>query len=197
MPITFGQRIHWLTSLANTKPVALAHGLLTVLASVSRGLVMDWDWLHKWRITSHKHAILCCQLNRAACLWIVVLLHVVSGRHKHWTSRINMLIFQPMLGAKGCVQCATYLGWPVTACSACSSAGGNTLPLFSARRRMPLQAVALKKNRCGSSPVSKVSDNEHTLASLGHSEVLSVKNAVCEPIPEFSQRPEEDSKIFS
>jgi hypothetical protein len=62
---------------------------------------------------------------------------------------------------------------------------------------MPLQAVALKKNRCGSSPVSKVSDNEHTLASLGHSEILSVKNAVCEPIPEFSQRPEEDSKIFS
>jgi hypothetical protein len=51
---------------------------------------------------------------------------------------------------------------------------------------MPLQAVALKKNRCGSSPVSKVSDNEHTAASLCHSEVLSVKNSVGEPIPEFS-----------
>jgi hypothetical protein len=51
---------------------------------------------------------------------------------------------------------------------------------------MPLQAVALKKNRRGKSPISKVSDNEHTAASLCHSEVLSVKNSVGEPIPEFS-----------
>lgn len=40
-----------------------------------------------------------------------------------------------------------------------------------------MQAVALKKYRCGTSPVSKTSDNEHTAASLGHSEVLSVKHA--------------------
>jgi hypothetical protein len=62
---------------------------------------------------------------------------------------------------------------------------------------MPLQAVALKKYRCCTSPVSKVSDNEHTAAALCHSEVLSVKNPVGEPIPELAQRPEEDSKIFS
>jgi hypothetical protein len=39
-----------------------------------------------------------------------------------------------------------------------------------------------------------VSNNEHTAASLGHSEVLSVKNPVGEPIPEFPQPSEEGSK---
>lgn len=62
---------------------------------------------------------------------------------------------------------------------------------------MPEQALALKKYRCGTSPISKMSDNEHTSASLGHSEELSVKNAVCEPIPEFCQAAEEGSKIPS
>jgi hypothetical protein len=62
---------------------------------------------------------------------------------------------------------------------------------------MPRQAVALKKNRCGTVPVSKVSDNEHTAASLGHSEVLSVQNSVGEPIPELAQHPEEGAKIPS
>jgi len=59
---------------------------------------------------------------------------------------------------------------------------------------MPVQAFALKKNRCGTSPVSKISDNEHTRPSLGQTEVLSVKNPVCEPIPEFCQPSEEGSK---
>jgi hypothetical protein len=57
--------------------------------------------------------------------------------------------------------------------------------------------LALKKNRCGRSPVSKISDNEHTTASLGHSEELSVKHSICEPIPELSQRPEEGTKVPS
>jgi hypothetical protein len=60
---------------------------------------------------------------------------------------------------------------------------------------MPLQAVALKKYRCGTAPVSKTSDNEHTAASLGHSEVLSVENPVGEPIPELAQHPEEGTKV--
>ena len=62
---------------------------------------------------------------------------------------------------------------------------------------MPLQAVALKKNRSGTSPVSKISDNEHTAASLGHSEELSVKHSVGEPIPEFDHAPEYGSKVPS
>ena len=62
---------------------------------------------------------------------------------------------------------------------------------------MPRQAVALKKYRCGTSPVSKTSDNEHTAASLGHSEELSVQNSVGEPIPELAQEPEEGAKVPS
>ena len=71
---------------------------------------------------------------------------------------------------------------------------GKALPRFSARRRIPLQAVALKKYRCGTSPVSKMSDNEDAAAALWNSEVLSVKNSVCDPIPELPQHPEEGSE---
>ena len=59
---------------------------------------------------------------------------------------------------------------------------------------MPLQAVALKKYRGGTSPVSKMSDNEHAAAALWNSKVLSVQCSVGEPIPEFCQRPEEGAK---
>ena len=75
-----------------------------------------------------------------------------------------------------------------------SKCSGNFFPRFAARRRMPLQAVALKKYRCGTSPVSKMSDNEHATAPLWNSEVLSVKNPVGEPIPELPQPSEEGSK---
>jgi hypothetical protein len=49
----------------------------------------------------------------------------------------------------------------------------------------------------GTGRVSKTSDNEHTAASLGHSEVLSVKHTVGPPIPEFSQRPKDGSHVPS
>jgi hypothetical protein len=39
-----------------------------------------------------------------------------------------------------------------------------------------------------------MSDNEHTAASLGHSEILSVKNPVGAPIPELPQPSEEGAK---
>jgi len=42
-----------------------------------------------------------------------------------------------------------------------------------------------------------MSDNEHTLASLGQAEVLSVENSVGEPIPELAQRPEDGTKVPS
>jgi hypothetical protein len=45
--------------------------------------------------------------------------------------------------------------------------------------------LALKKNRRGTSPVSKISDNEDATAALWYSGVLSVTNSVGEPIPEF------------
>ena len=81
--------------------------------------------------------------------------------------------------------------------SADRKAVGNSLPLASARRRIPEQAFALKKYRCGRSPVSKMSDNKHAAAPLWNSEVLSVKHSVGEPKPEFDHAPEEGSKIPS
>jgi hypothetical protein len=81
--------------------------------------------------------------------------------------------------------------------SADRKAVGNSLPRFSARRRMPLQAVALKKYRCGTSPVSSTSDNEDATAALWNSEELSVKHSVSEPIPEFNQAPENGTKVPS
>jgi hypothetical protein len=75
--------------------------------------------------------------------------------------------------------------------------GGNSLPRFAARRRIPAQALALKKYRCGTSPVSKMSDNEQALAPLGNPEVLSVQDSPGVPIPEFFQPSEEGSKVPS
>jgi hypothetical protein len=79
-------------------------------------------------------------------------------------------------------------------CSAEAKGWGSSFPRFAARRKIPEQAFGLKKYRCGTSPVSKMSDNEHTAASLWHSEMLSVKNPVGEPIPAFRQAAEEGAK---
>jgi hypothetical protein len=85
-----------------------------------------------------------------------------------------------------------------TLVSACNNAGGSAFPRLSARRRMPAHAFGLKKNRGGTvCASSSTRDNEHTTASLGHSEVLSVQHSVGEPIPEFDQRPEEGAKRLS
>jgi hypothetical protein len=62
---------------------------------------------------------------------------------------------------------------------------------------MPLQTVALKKNRGGTSPVSKISDNEDATPPLGNSEELSVKHSVGDAIPEFDHAPENGSKVPS
>jgi len=68
---------------------------------------------------------------------------------------------------------------------------------LSARRRIPSQARLVKKYRCGNSPVSRISDNEDTAASLGNSEILAVQNSPREPIPELPQRFEEDAEVSS
>jgi hypothetical protein len=62
---------------------------------------------------------------------------------------------------------------------------------------MPRQAVALKKNRCGTSPVSKMSDNEDATAALRYSCELRVDGSIGPLEPEFAQRPEEGTKVPS
>jgi hypothetical protein len=54
--------------------------------------------------------------------------------------------------------------------------------------------LALKKNRCGTAPVSKMSDNEHATATLGNSKVLSVKHSPCEAVSAFD--PRDDSAVL-
>ena len=78
------------------------------------------------------------------------------------------------------------------------------MPRFTARRRIPRQAFAVKKYRCGTSPVSKMSDNEHTAASLWDSpreaecsHVLSVQHSIGEAIPEFDHPAEDGAKVPS
>src|SRR3990167_6093224 len=67
---------------------------------------------------------------------------------------------------------------PATAMRASAKCGGNVRPRAAARRRIPRQAVALKKYRCGTSPVSKMSDKEDATPALGYSKVLSVQDSV-------------------
>lgn len=78
-----------------------------------------------------------------------------------------------------------------------NSTAGSCLPRFSARRSIPAEAFALKKYRCGTPPVSKMSDNEDATAPLGHSEELSVQDSPGATIPELRQRPEDGSKVPS
>ena len=113
--------------------------------------------------------------------------------------RAKMLARAEVLPVERYDQSVGFFGsiWSAALSSACLKGAGNALPLFSARRRMPRQAVALKKNRGGTSPVSKISDNEHATAALWNSEVLSVENAVGEPIPEFCHPSEDGSKVPS
>src|SRR3546814_1968700 len=61
---------------------------------------------------------------------------------------------------------------PATALSARANCSGSSLPRFSARRSIPRHAFALKKNRCGIGPFSKICDNEHTARSEEHTSEL-------------------------
>jgi hypothetical protein len=74
---------------------------------------------------------------------------------------------------------------PATSARASAKRTGNVLPRFAARRRIPAHAFGLKKYRSGSGSGSKVSDKEHTLASLCHSLELSIQHSPREAIPEL------------
>ena len=64
---------------------------------------------------------------------------------------------------------------PVCIRKAASNKGGNDLPRHSARRRIPRHAVWDSEYRDGA-VACKICHKEHSTASLGHSEVLSVPN---------------------
>src|SRR5712692_5091639 len=86
---------------------------------------------------------------------------------------------------------------PATALSAASNCSGNFRPRFSARRSMPAAARGLKEYFAGAL-ASKISDNEHTAASLGQVEILSVKYSPRDVTrPAFSKATEDREEISS
>lgn len=85
---------------------------------------------------------------------------------------------------------------PATLSRATAKRGGNILPRRSARLRMPLAAFEESEKRLGGSG-SKMSDNEHSTAPLGNSEVSRVQHSPRNAIPELGQRREKDGEIPS
>ncbi len=148
----------------------------------------DGDW-HHWRTTPG--AILTCieaiggERVGDECFCLIVLPAHASGIQAVGgvSGTRDQAAIEVEVGSK-----------PATAMSACAKGGGKVFPRFSARRRMPRQAVLVKKYRCGTSPASKTSDNEDATPSLGYSKMLSVKYSVGDPIPAVDQHPEEGSK---
>jgi hypothetical protein len=112
--------------------------------------------------------------------------------------------FVPVATACGVVHCdyrilpsriAISFDSPPTSCKAWRKIVGNSFPRLAARRSMPAQAFALKKYRCGTPPVSKMSDNEDATAPLGHSKELSVQHSPSATIPEFRQCPDDGAEV--
>lgn len=64
----------------------------------------------------------------------------------------------------------------ITSSSASLSIAGNSFPRFSALRRMPAQAFALKKYLSGALPC-KICHKEDSLTALGHSPVLRIQDS--------------------
>lgn len=89
----------------------------------------------------------------------------------------------------------------VSACTsiarARANAGGSSFPRRSARRRIPAAAFADSQYRGGGGEVSRTSDNEHSAAPLGDSEISSVQSSPCDAVPEFVQSVEDDGEVAS
>jgi hypothetical protein len=66
---------------------------------------------------------------------------------------------------------------PATLSSAAAKSAGNFFFRFAARRRIPAQALGLKKYRGAIRPVSRIPESEDTTAPLRNSEELRIQNA--------------------
>jgi hypothetical protein len=86
------------------------------------------------------------------------------------------------------------VGSPESWRNATSSSVGRTLPRAAARLKIPFAARADSEYR-RFGVASKMSDNEHSTAALGNSEVSSVKYPPREAIPDVRQGAENDGKV--
>lgn len=76
------------------------------------------------------------------------------------------------------------------------SSGSFFLLFLAARLNIPAAALGLKKYRRRWSPVvSKISDNEDSVPSLGDSEKLRVQDSPAATIPALAKRCEQGRKI--
>jgi len=81
--------------------------------------------------------------------------------------------------------------------SADDNGSGSFLLRFAALRKIPAHATGVKKYFGGTGSVSKTSDNEDTLATLGDAEVLSVQHSPRHAIPEFIQAFDDGKEVSS
>jgi len=85
------------------------------------------------------------------------------------------------------------------ASKAASKCGGNNLPRFSARRRMPAHAFTERKY-FGATLGSNISTSEHTedpSATLGQTEVLSIKSSPSSRIPDSPKLSEDGKEVVT
>jgi hypothetical protein len=152
-----GKRMTWITWLW----VAEIAGACDLCGVESKRVGGDWCFMVARQRRPTVKANLCTTL--AVC-------HAHNWLHN---SASQLVAYRPILcaGIKRRTQVCE-----ATASRAKFNASGNSLPRFSARRRIPAHAVELKKNLDGIDVVSSTCDNEHTTASLGHSEVLGVED---------------------
>jgi hypothetical protein len=108
--------------------------------------------------------------------------------HERFSFRI-----QPLIACRQALSCR-FSNHAASASNASSKGGGSALPRTLARRKIPLAARAESAYR-SLTVISKTSDNEHSTAPLGDSEVSSVDHPPGAAIPDFGQRCEKDSKV--
>ncbi len=140
----------------------------------------------------------CDQWRASACAILAGIESFSAERMRH--ERLALAVHPP--AAALAVQSVSYersgpveVVTPATCSRAAAKSAGNFFPRLAARRRIPAHALALKKYRRGTSPVSKMSDNEDATATLGHSEELSVQHPPGATIPEVRQRREDGAKV--
>jgi hypothetical protein len=88
-------------------------------------------------------------------------------------------------------------GHVATIRNACSNASGNRRPRRSARVRIPAHALGLSRYRSGAS-ACKISDNEDSTATLGHSEPACIQHSPSDVHrPDFCQRVEDRCEVVA
>jgi hypothetical protein len=121
-----------------------------------------------------------------------LILRKASHRRRLNHERFSLGI-QPLIACRQALSCR-FSNHAANASNASRRGGGSALPRTRARLKIPLAARAESAYR-SLTVISKTSDNEHSTAALGNSEVSSIDHPPGAAIPDFGQRCEKDSKV--